>query len=190
MSGKEGLLFFGISRATVRSEILIPEFQQFPVDSGTSPGRIRVGHFADEIADFFACFRATGTPRFERWVQYSANPFRCHRTTVSGLTTMRDSRHLCQTARKASPEKPVSPSQPCMGSIAFQDCQLLPQREVFEGQLSLILKPGFKKRKQQKQCFDHDSEACPLVTLMSMLSTRTGFWQRTRSTTWLARFGR
>jgi hypothetical protein len=30
-----------------------------------------------------------------------------------------------------------------MGSIAFQDSQLLPQREVFEGKLSLILKPGF-----------------------------------------------
>ena len=28
------------------------EFEQFPVDSRTSPGRIRIGHFADEIADF------------------------------------------------------------------------------------------------------------------------------------------
>ena len=30
------------------------KFQQFAVDSGTSPGWIRIGHFADEIADFAA----------------------------------------------------------------------------------------------------------------------------------------
>jgi hypothetical protein len=30
------------------------KFQQFPVDSRTSPCRIRIGHFADEIADFVA----------------------------------------------------------------------------------------------------------------------------------------
>ena len=43
---------------------LNPDFQQFTVDSRTSLGRIRIGHFADEIADFFARSRATGTPMF------------------------------------------------------------------------------------------------------------------------------
>ena len=40
---------------------LDPEFEQFPVDSRTSPGRVRIGHFADEIAYFVACFRPTGS---------------------------------------------------------------------------------------------------------------------------------
>jgi hypothetical protein len=31
-----------------------------------------------------------------------------------------------------------------MGTLAFQDCQLLPQRQIFEGQLSSISKPGLK----------------------------------------------
>jgi hypothetical protein len=81
--------------------------------------------------------------------------------------------------RKASPEKPVSFFQPYVGPVALQDCQLLPQREIFEGQLSLILKPGFQKRKQQNQCVHHDSEACPLERLKSMVSGRTEFWQWT-----------
>ncbi len=33
---------------------LDPEFEQFAVDSRTSPGRICVSHFADEVADFIA----------------------------------------------------------------------------------------------------------------------------------------
>jgi hypothetical protein len=81
--------------------------------------------------------------------------------------------------RKASPEKPASFFQPYVGPVVLQDCQLLPQREIFEGQLSLILKPGFRKRKQQNQCIHHDSEACPLERLKSMVSGRTEFWQWT-----------
>jgi hypothetical protein len=40
---------------------LNPQFLQFPVDSGTSPGRIRIGHFANQIADVFACSWSAGT---------------------------------------------------------------------------------------------------------------------------------
>jgi hypothetical protein len=35
--------------------------------------------------------------------------------------------------RKAIPENPVSFFQPYAGTVALQDCQLLPQREIFEG---------------------------------------------------------
>ena len=63
--------------------------------------------------------------------------------------------------------------------IPFQDSQLLPQREIFQSQLSSILEPGFQKWNQQEHCFDHGSVACPLLTVTSMFSMRTGFWQRT-----------
>ena len=66
-----------------------------------------------------------------------------------------------------------------MGPVAFQDCQLLPQREIFESQLRLFVKAGFQKRKQQNQCFHHGSEACFLETLKSIVSMRTEFWQWT-----------
>jgi hypothetical protein len=80
---------------------------------------------------------------FERWVQYNANPFRCHRTTVSGLTTIRDSRHLCQTEERQARKSRSLRCNRTMGALAFQDCQLLPQRQIFERQLSLIFKPRF-----------------------------------------------
>ena len=43
---------------------LDPQFEQFPVDSRTSPGRICIGHIADEIPDFVACSRSTGSVAF------------------------------------------------------------------------------------------------------------------------------
>jgi hypothetical protein len=43
---------------------LDPEFQKFPVDSQTSPSRIGIGHFTDQLADFFACSWPTGSAMF------------------------------------------------------------------------------------------------------------------------------
>ncbi len=43
---------------------LDPEFQQFPVDSRTSPSPIGIGHFTDQLADFFACSWPTGSEMF------------------------------------------------------------------------------------------------------------------------------
>jgi len=97
-----GVRFFGNSRATVRSAILIPSF-------GCSPWILGLPQVGLALAILRTNSRISlpvpGRPDpqyFERWVQYNANPLRCHRTTVSGLTTMRDSRHPCQTEERYS----------------------------------------------------------------------------------------
>ena len=97
--------FLGINRGTVRSEILIASFCSSPWNLGLP----QVG-FALAILRTKSrmSLPVPGRPapfRFERHFHYNANPFRCHRTTVSGLTTMRDSRHFCQIAERQAREK-------------------------------------------------------------------------------------
>jgi len=63
MSGKM-VFVFSASAGHGPFRDLDPEFEPFPVDSRTSPGCVRIGHFADEIADFFACSWPTESVTF------------------------------------------------------------------------------------------------------------------------------
>ena len=84
---------------------LDPKFEQFPVDSGTSPSKRKSSPMPPD-------------DRFRLGHDERLAPF-------------------LPEVREAGPEKPVSPTQSGMSTVAFQDCQLLLQRKVFESQLSL-----------------------------------------------------
>ena len=92
----------GNSRATDRSEILIPSFSSSPWILGLPQVGLALAILRTNSRISLPVPGRPAPQCFERWVQYNTNPLRCHRTTVSGLTTMRDSRHLCQTEERYS----------------------------------------------------------------------------------------
>lgn len=94
------LSFFGISRVTVRSEILIPSLSSSPWILGLPQVGLAWAILRTNSRISLPVPGRPAPPCFERCVQYNANPFRCHQMTVSGLTTMRDSRHLCHTEER------------------------------------------------------------------------------------------
>ena len=58
------------------------------MDAGSSPARVLGYHLEDQIPNFFEVgLLPTGFLTFEITLQYQRNPARCHRTTVSGVTT-------------------------------------------------------------------------------------------------------
>jgi len=62
-----------------------------------SPGRILSDHSKDQIANLLGIrFRPVTRRTVEMARQYIANPARCQRTTVPGLTTTRASFHPAQ----------------------------------------------------------------------------------------------
>src|ERR1700745_4020246 len=69
---------------------------------------------------------------FEIQLQYSRNPARCQRTTVSGVITRRDFFHSDQN-RHASIQKSLSKRQECWPVLpALQYRELLTKRQVLQ----------------------------------------------------------
>ena len=61
------------------------------MNPGSSPGRIVCHHLEDEIPIFWdSCFLPTRSFTLEIRLQYLRKPARCQRTTVSGVTMMRE----------------------------------------------------------------------------------------------------
>src|SRR5215469_5402913 len=69
---------------------------------------------------------------FEIKLQYSRNPARCQRTTVSGVTTRRDFFHSDQN-RHASIQKSLSKGKSVgLSCLRFSTCELLTKRQVLQ----------------------------------------------------------
>lgn len=89
-----GFVLLGIHRDTVRCEMSIPSFSSFPCILGLPQSGLADAIFRiKSLISFPIPGRPMGS-RLDSRVQYKANLFRCHRTTVSGLTMISDSRQL------------------------------------------------------------------------------------------------
>src|SRR2546423_1531888 len=73
------------------------EFEQFAVNPGRAPGRVRSAHQTDQIAYVFRNRRRPCLPCRTFHVQKRRKPFRCQAITVSGLTTMSAERQSAHT---------------------------------------------------------------------------------------------
>jgi hypothetical protein len=113
------------------------------MDSGTSPGRVRIGHFADEIADILSNSRATSTTTFGKPIPIKRKPFPMPADDGFWLDYDQALLPSLPNGREAGPEQAVSPFQARMGFFPFQNGQLLAKSKVFKGQFSPIFEPGF-----------------------------------------------
>jgi len=72
----------------------------------------------------------------ESHVQYSLNPARCQRTTVSGWTRINACFHSGQSRRKITQNNLSGAANLGLGVLPFQDAELLPQRQILHEQVT------------------------------------------------------
>ena len=73
----------------------------------------------------------------KKYLQYGANPFRRHRATDSGLTTMWHSRYFCLIAEGQARKRDLS-SPLVAAAFAIQNGKMLPQGEILEGRRDAV----------------------------------------------------
>ena len=84
------------------------EHEEFPMYPRCSPGWVVSNHPKDQLANLPRRRSSPNLPRtLEISLQYIRKPVRCQRTTVSGVTMMRDSFQADQT-RRAMTQKSLS----------------------------------------------------------------------------------
>ncbi len=152
----------------VRSEILIPSFSSSPWILGLPQLGFALAILRTSTRISLSVPERPQRPRFEICVQYSSNPFRCHRTTVSGLTTMRDSRHLCQTDERHAQKSRSLLFKRARGRFLFKIASCCRSERFSRSSSVRFFSSDFK---------NDGSEACPPAIVMSMFSMRTGFWR-------------
>ena len=131
-SGSFGARF--IQREIVRSETSKPSMRSSPWMRGAP----QVGFSTTMLqincrTSLGVCLLPTGFLILEISLQYRRQPARCHRVTVSGVTTMRACFH-CGQDRLAAVQKSLSNAAISSGAgmLAFKHRELLPKRQIFE----------------------------------------------------------
>ena len=92
---------------------------------------------------------------FEIMLQYMRNPVRYQRTTVSGLTTMRELLPRRPKVASEHPEQFVDGSESGLRMLALQDSQLLPELQVLKEQPSAVTKAAGQQSYTQPREVKH-----------------------------------
>ena len=104
-----------IQREIVRSETSKPSMRSSPWHAWRSPRGVLNDHSKDQFLNLLRRLSSPDLPPDlgDQLFQYKRNPALCQRTTVSGVTTMRDCCHPDQNRRTAT-QKSLS-SRPNLG---------------------------------------------------------------------------
>ena len=97
------------------------EHQKFAMDAGSTPGGVLGYHAEDQVLLPLsrACFCPTCFLTLEMKLQYRRKPALCQRTTVSGVTTMRDCFHPDQNRRVTTQKSMSSMRSLGLGCLRF-----------------------------------------------------------------------